>query len=90
MIQTDKERLAISAAIALLLYAGIFAATGWLNILNPAAPREYIGPLSVEVTLPKPEPTAIMPPEIEKPEPEVVPEPVVEAVSYTHLTLPTN
>ena len=76
MIQTDRERVAISTAIALLLYAGIFGATGWLDILKPAAPREYFGPLAVEVTLEKPAPQKILPPQKTPAQP--APKPVIE------------
>lgn len=76
MVQTDKERLAVSTAIALLLYAGVFAATARLELLNPAEPVDY-PELVVEVILHKPEPRTILPPVIETPPPEVRPEPVV-------------
>jgi TonB family protein len=75
MIQTDKERLAISSAIAVVLYAGVLGATAWLDILQPAEPIDY-GELTVQVALQEPEPTEIMPPETEEAPPEV--EPVME------------
>ena len=77
MIQTDKERLAVSTAIAIFLYAGLFAATAWLDILNPAEAKDY-GELTVMVSLQEPESWEIPPPKIETTPPEVVPEPVIE------------
>jgi len=75
MIQTDRERLAVSAAISLLFYGGFFAATAWLDILKPAPPREYFGELTVQVTLEKPEPPRIQPPKGEIVQPAVQPKP---------------
>ncbi len=81
--QTDRERLAISTAIAVFLYAGIFAATAWLDILQPAEPKDY-GSLTVQIALREPEPREIPPPETEiSPETAIAPESVPERTPST-------
>jgi outer membrane biosynthesis protein TonB len=89
MNQVDKERLAVSSGLSLLLYAGLFAISAWLDLLAPPEPREYFGPIALEVSLlPEPEPQKILPPEelvaerpVPEPEPILEPEPTPEPVA---------
>ncbi|MBT3272758.1 MAG: energy transducer TonB [Spirochaetales bacterium] len=78
MNQVDKERIAASTGITLLLYAGLFLLTGWTDFLKPGEAVEYFGPVMVQVNL-VPEPREILPPEPEPVVPEeaeIVPEPI--------------
>ena len=66
MTHSEKERFALSAVVAVVLYVAFFLTTGWLDILKPNPAASYVGPMIVEVALvPLPAIRQLVPPEPE-------------------------